>query len=118
MQGPLVRATVPAAAAGAAAGVVVVLDDETTTALPDVGAPVVALVCTAGDEEAPLARAAERQQLPCVMGVRFDGGEPDAGTLVMVDCSDEVGVVRVVDGGVTDGGLEDVVATQAPPRLP
>lgn len=115
VQGPLVRAAGgQAAAAGTAAGVVLVVDDETTTVIPDVGAPVVALVCTAGEDGSPLASAAEQQQLPCVTGVRFDGGEPEAGTLLMVDCSGEVGVIRVVDGGVTEGALEDVVATQAP----
>jgi len=113
-----VQGTVSAGAspdAPAASGrVVLLLDDETTSALPHGADPVVAVVCGAGTAGDPLAEACTRAGIPCVMGAIFDGGPPNEGSLVVVDCSGDVGVVMVVDGGVTEGGLEDVVATQAP----
>lgn len=112
VQGALVRA---AGAARGAEGVVLLVDDEATSALPDVGPPVAAVVCTAGGERTPLADVARQQRVPCVLGVSFDGGEPEVGSLLVVDCSGEEGVVRAVDGGITEGDLEDVVATQDPP---
>lgn len=113
MQGPLVRA--PGGQAPASTeGVVLLVDDEATSALPDVGASVAAVVCTAGDERSPLAALARQQQVPCVLGVSFDGGEPEVGSLLVVDCSGGEGVVLAVDGGITEGDLEGVVATQDP----
>jgi hypothetical protein len=105
-----------APATGAADGLVLLVDDDAVADLPG-GGRLAAVVCTAGDEDASLAEAARDQQVPCVLGVRFDGGEPDAGTLLVVDCSGQEGVVRVVDGGIMEGGLEDVVATQDPPGV-
>lgn len=94
-------------AAGTGGGVgpagVVALLEEATAGLPDLE-DLVAVVCTAGAEDAPLATAARAAGLPCVLGVTFDGGPPAAGTLVLVDCSKGgEGIVEVVDGGAATG---------------
>lgn len=101
-------------ASPASEGVVLFLDDETTSALPHGARQLVAVLCGTGTAGDPLAEACARAGIPCVMGVAFDGGPPNEGSLVVVDCSGDEGVIMVVDGGVTEGGLEDVVATQAP----
>lgn len=59
----------------------------------------VAVVCTTGDEADRLAELGRAHQVPCALGVRFDGDPPAVGSLVLVDCSRDEAVVEVVDGG-------------------
>ncbi len=100
--------------AAAVEGIVLLLGDETSVELPRSPESIVAVVCSSGGAGDPLAGACAEARIPCVMGVLFDGGPPGEGTLVVVDCSGDEGVVSAVDGGVTEAGLEDVVATQDP----
>ena len=98
---------VPAAGAGPAApdgpapagDVVALVDDHAVASLPAVEGNLVAVVCTTGAAHDRLADLGRAQQVPCVLGVRFDGGPPAAGSMVLVDCSGEEAVVEVVDGG-------------------
>jgi phosphohistidine swiveling domain-containing protein len=114
VQGTLVAWPGGPATGGAGQGAVVLLDDASTPHLPDLPS-VVAIVCTGGGLDDPVAALGREARVPCVVGVTFDGSPPPDGTLCLVDCSGDEGVVMVVDGGVTEGGLEDVVATQSPP---
>ena len=88
---------------GGAAGVVALVDDHALVELPRVAGSLVAVICTTGDGEAPLAVVSAERGVPCVLGVSFDGGSPPDGALVLVDCSGDEGRVAVVDGGVSDG---------------
>ena len=85
--------------ARATGGFVVLVDDHEVASLPAVDGDLLAVVCTTGDRSAGLAAISREQQVPCVLGVSFDGAPPAAGSMVMVDCSEDEGVVGVVDGG-------------------
>lgn len=77
------------------------VDDHSPASLPAVEGELVAVVCTTGDDGARRVALGREQQVPCVLGVSFDGASPAEGVMVMVDCSDVEGVVAVVDGGTS-----------------
>lgn len=106
VQGSLVAATGvdPAGPVdGGAGGVVALVEDHGVAELPLVDGRLVAVICTTGDGEAPLAAVSAEHGVPCVLGVSFDGGSPADGALVLVDCSGDEGRVAVVDGGAGGG---------------
>jgi phosphoenolpyruvate-protein kinase (PTS system EI component) len=53
-----------------------------------------AVMCTSGTRRSHIGIVTREFQLPCVMGVSFNGDEPDDGAVVEVDCSGDQGVVR------------------------
>ena len=85
--------------APATGGLVVLVDEHEVVSLPEVDGDLLAVVCTTGDAAASLAALGRAQQVPCVLGVSFDGAPPAPGAMVLVDCSKDEGVVEVVDGG-------------------
>ena len=94
------RAAAPAPeGAPATGGLVALVDDHEVVSLPEVEGDLLAVVCTTGNESAGLAALGREQQVPCVLGVSFDGAPPAAGAMVLVDCSKDEAVVEVVDGG-------------------
>lgn len=104
VQGALVAAAVAGSPGPGGAPVVALVDDHAVAALPTVEGELVAVICTTGDAAAPLATLSAERGVPCVLGVSFDGGPPDEGALVLVDCSGDEGRVAVVDGGAGGGG--------------
>lgn len=91
----------PPAGPPATGGLVALVDDHEVVSLPQVEGVLLAVVCTTGGESARLAALGREQQVPCVLGVSFDGPPPAAGSMVLVDCSKDEGVVEVVDGGAS-----------------
>jgi phosphohistidine swiveling domain-containing protein len=89
-----------AGAAAATEGVVALVDGAGAAALAPFGEALVAIVCMDEDPDGAFADASRALDVPCVVGVSFDGDPPVDGSLVLVDCSrSEEGLVLVVDGG-------------------
>ena len=84
---------------GPAGDVVALVAEHAVASLPVVDGNLVAVVCTTGAAADRLAELGRAQRVPCALGVRFDGGPPTPGSMVMVDCSRDEAVVEVVDGG-------------------
>lgn len=78
-----------------AEGVVVLVRDAGATFLAPIYHELTAVVCTSGTVRSHIGIVSREFQIPCVMATRFDDGEPKDGSDVEVDCSGEVGVVRV-----------------------
>ena len=90
----------PAEGAAATEGVVALVDGAGAAALEPLAGALVAIVCMDDDADGAFADASRALDVPCVVGVSFDGDPPVDGSLVLVDCSrSEEGLVLVVDGG-------------------
>ena len=82
-----------------AEGVIAAVRDAGATFLAPIYHELTAVICTSGTVRSHIGIVSREFQIPCVMGVVFDGdgGQPADGVEVEVDCSGEVGVVRVDD---------------------
>ena len=78
-----------------AEGVVALVRDAGATFLTPLYHELTAIVCTSGTPRSHIGIVSREFQIPCVMGTTFDGEEPPDGAEVEVDCSGEIGVVRV-----------------------
>ena len=78
-----------------AEGVVALVRDAGATFLAPVYHELTGVVCTSGTVRSHIGIVSREFQIPCVMAAVFDGGEPDDGAEVEVDCSGELGIVRV-----------------------
>jgi phosphohistidine swiveling domain-containing protein len=77
-----------------AEGVVALVGDAGATFLSPIYHELAAVVCTSGTRRSHIGIVSREFQLPCVMGVAFDGQRPPEGAVVEVDCSGPEGVVR------------------------
>ena len=77
-----------------AEGIVALVRDAGATFLAPLYHELTAVVCTSGTLRSHIGIVSREFHLPCVMGVQFPDGEPDAGAEVEVDCSGQEGVVR------------------------
>lgn len=77
-----------------AEGVVAMVRDAGATFLAPLYHELTGIVCTSGTVRSHIGIVSREFQVPCVMGCRFPGGEPDAGSEVELDCSGAEGVVR------------------------
>jgi signal transduction protein with GAF and PtsI domain len=75
-------------------GVVALVRDAGATFLAPIYHELTGVVCTSGTVRSHIGIVSREFQIPCLMGATFDGGEPEDGTTVEVDCSGEQGVVR------------------------
>ncbi len=75
-------------------GVVALVRDAGATFLSPIFHELTAVVCTSGTRRSHIGIVTREFQLPCVMGVHFDGTEPVDGADVEVDCSGAGGIVR------------------------
>ena len=75
-------------------GVVALVGDAGATFLSPIYHELAAVVCTSGTRRSHIGIVSREFQLPCVMGVSFDGHQPPEGAVVEVDCSGPEGVVR------------------------
>src|SRR5205807_10529309 len=75
-------------------GVVALVRDAGATFLAPIYHELSAVVCTSGTRRSHIGIVSREFQLPCVMGVAFDGQRPLEGAVVEVDCSGPEGVVR------------------------
>jgi len=78
-----------------AEGIVALVRDAGATFLTPIYHELSAVVCTSGTRRSHIGIVSREFQLPCVMGVSFDGNQPADGAVVEVDCSGPDGVVRV-----------------------
>ena len=78
-----------------AEGVVVLVRDAGATFLAPIYHELTGVVCTSGTVRSHIGIVSREFQIPCVMGTTFDGDEPADGAEVEVDCSGEIGIVRV-----------------------
>jgi signal transduction protein with GAF and PtsI domain len=78
-----------------AEGVVVLVRDAGATFLAPIYHELTGVVCTSGTVRSHIGIVSREFQIPCVMGTTFDGAEPTDGAEVEVDCSGEIGIVRV-----------------------
>ena len=77
-----------------AEGVVALVRDAGATFLSPIFHELTAVVCTSGTRRSHIGIVSREFQLPCVMGVNFNGDEPADGTTVEVDCAGPEGIVR------------------------
>jgi len=77
-----------------AEGVVALVRDAGATFLSPIFHELTAVVCTSGTRRSHIGIVSREFQLPCVMGVNFNGDEPADGAVVEVDCSGSEGIVR------------------------
>jgi signal transduction protein with GAF and PtsI domain len=77
-----------------AEGVVALVRDAGATFLSPIFHELTAVVCTSGTRRSHIGIVSREFQLPCVMGVNFNGDEPADGTTVEVDCAGAEGIVR------------------------
>lgn len=77
-----------------AEGVVALVRDAGATFLAPIYHELTGVVCTTGTVRSHIGIVSREFQIPCVMGARFDEGEPADGTEVELDCSGDDGVVR------------------------
>ena len=77
-----------------AGGVVAVVRDAGATFLAPLYHELTAIVCTSGTPRSHIGIVSREFQVPCVMAVVFNQGEPASGTPVEVDCSGPDGLVR------------------------
>jgi len=77
-----------------AEGMVALVGDAGATFLAPIYHELAAVVCTTGTRRSHIGIVSREFQLPCVMGVSFDGRQPADGAAVEVDCSGPDGVVR------------------------
>jgi signal transduction protein with GAF and PtsI domain len=80
---------------GGAEGAIVLVRDAGATFLAPIYHLLAGVICTSGTVRSHIGIVSREFQVPCAMGVTFDGGEPADGTEVELDCSAEHGVVRV-----------------------
>jgi phosphohistidine swiveling domain-containing protein len=76
-------------------GVVALVADAGATFLAPIYHELTAVICTSGTVRSHIGIVSREFQIPCVMGVVFEGERPADGAEVEVDCSGEVGIVRV-----------------------
>ena len=77
-----------------AAGLVALVRDAGATFLAPIYHELAAVVCTSGTPRSHIGIVSREFQVPCVMGTVFNGGEPENGDVVEVDCSGPEGVLR------------------------
>ena len=75
-------------------GVVARVREAGATFLAPIYHELTAVVCLSGTPRSHIGIVSREFHVPCVMSTAFDGGEPDAGTEVEIDCSGAEGVVR------------------------
>jgi signal transduction protein with GAF and PtsI domain len=78
-----------------AEGVVALVADAGATFLAPIYHELTAVICTSGTVRSHIGIVSREFQIPCVMGVVFEGEPPADRTEVEVDCSGEVGIIRV-----------------------
>ena len=64
---------------------VALVKDAGATFLAPIEADLAGILCRSGDIESHLAIISRDFQIPCLMGVEFDGDEPADGTAVVID---------------------------------
>ena len=69
----------------AASETVALVKDAGATFLAPIEADLAGILCRSGDIESHLAIISRDFQIPCLMGVQFDGDEPADGTAVVID---------------------------------
>lgn len=77
-----------------AEGVVALVRDAGATFLAPIYHELTAVVCTSGTVRSHIGIVSREFQVPCIMGLTFEGDEPADGDEVEVDCSGERGVLR------------------------
>jgi signal transduction protein with GAF and PtsI domain len=77
-----------------AAGVVAAVRNAGATFLAPVYDELTAIVCNSGTPRSHIGIMSREFQVPCVMGAVFDGGEPEDGVEVEIDCSGPEGIIR------------------------
>ena len=77
------------------AGVVACVADAGATFLAPIFDELAAVVCLSGTPMSHIGIVSREYRVPCLMGVTLTA-EPEAGTLVEVDCSSEPGTLRTV----------------------
>ena len=77
-----------------AEGVVALVRDAGATFLAPIYHELTAILCTSGTPRSHIGIVSREFQVPCVMGCRFDGDEPIAGSEVELDCSGDEAIVR------------------------
>jgi signal transduction protein with GAF and PtsI domain len=77
-----------------AEGVVARVRDAGATFLAPIYHELTAIICTSGTPRSHIGIVSREFQVPCVMGCRFVGEEPVAGSEVELDCSGDEAIVR------------------------
>ncbi len=87
---------------------VALVKDAGATFLAPIEADLAGILCRSGDIESHLAIISRDFQIPCLMGVEFDGDEPADGTVVVIDT--DSGTIAtdddVIDSGSTAQGSD------------
>ena len=78
-----------------AEGVVAGVQDAGATFLAPIFDELTAVVCMSGTPSSHIGIVSREYQVPCIMATEFPTGLPAEGAVVEVDCSEDVGVVRV-----------------------
>ncbi|MGH9138387.1 MAG: PEP-utilizing enzyme [Acidimicrobiales bacterium] len=76
-------------------GIVALVREAGATFLAPIYHELTAVVCTAGTVRSHIGIVSREFRVPCVVGADFPAGEPAEGDEVEVDCSGELGVIRV-----------------------
>lgn len=77
-----------------AEGVVALVRDAGATFLAPIYHELTGIICTSGTLRSHIGIVSREFQVPCAMGCRFDGDEPEAGREVELDCSGAEAVIR------------------------
>jgi phosphohistidine swiveling domain-containing protein len=77
-----------------AEGQIVLVCDAGATFLSPIFHELAGIVCTGGTLRSHIGIVSREFQVPCIMGLTFDGAEPDVGATVELDCSADDGVLR------------------------
>ena len=75
-------------------GVIALTREAGATFLAPVHADLAGLICLTGTSESHLAIVSREFEVPAAMAVVFPGGQPEPGSLVVLDCSGDAAVVR------------------------
>jgi signal transduction protein with GAF and PtsI domain len=75
-------------------GVLALVRDAGATFLAPIYHELTGIVCTSGTPRSHIGIVSREFQVPCVMGCVFEGGEPEDGTEVELDCSGDEAIVR------------------------
>jgi hypothetical protein len=75
--------------------VIVLVRDAGATFLSPIFPELLGVVCTGGTPASHVGIVSREFQVPCAMGVTFDGDPPPTGTRIVLDCSDATALVRL-----------------------
>jgi phosphohistidine swiveling domain-containing protein len=77
-----------------AEGVVALVRDAGATFLAPIYHELTGIICTSGTLRSHIGIVSREFQVPCAMGCRFDGDEPEVGSDVELDCSGPEAILR------------------------